>query len=85
MPILRSINEPQAIYEHKNGFLVALERSEEKKLKTSQKANRRKPEANKDQVKGHKFILDEEFDSLKIDFSKLLTFKVTDLTRFDGK
>lgn len=64
--------------------LVAIERNNSKLIgKTFKKYKKAKLIPEKITIEGFKFILDDEYQSLKIDFSTPLTFKVKDLEKAD--
>lgn len=63
-------------YEHEDGYLVAIEKDESKKIGDYFKKYKSKKDKPIETVKGFKFILDEEFNSLKIDFSEELDFEI---------
>ena len=82
MRILRTIKSDYQIYEnHKTECLVALEEEDAKKVKAFYKKNKGKKNMPNDIISGFKFIKDEEFDSLKIDFTHPLTFEIRDLSK----
>jgi threonine aldolase len=59
--------------------LVAIHRDDCKTIKAWRKKTKGQKEKPSELIAGYKFVLDEEFDSLKIDFSKELTFEIRDL------
>jgi hypothetical protein len=61
--------------------LVAIEKSESKKIGSYHKKYKGKKDKPKEYIKGFKFILDEEFNSLKIDFSQELNFDINRLIK----
>ena len=64
--------------------LVAIERSHSKLIgKTFKKYKKAELIPEEITIEGYQFILDEEYQSLKIDFSEVLTFKVKDLEKAD--
>lgn len=64
--------------------LVAIERNNSKLIgKTFKKYKKAELIPDDITVEGYQFILDEEYQSLKIDFSNLLVFKVKDLEKAD--
>ncbi|GAF04463.1 hypothetical protein [Saccharicrinis fermentans] len=82
MGILRTIKSDYEIYEnHKKECLVAIEREDAKKIKIYYKKHKGKQNMPDDIIPGFKFVKDEEFDSLKIDFAHPLTFKIRDLSK----
>jgi hypothetical protein len=80
MGIIRKDKEAYQIYENQQlGILVAVLNENTPQIKAFYK---KKKEQAKDEIKGYEFILDEETDSLKIDFTKEKTFKISDLKKF---
>lgn len=63
-------------YEHQEGFLVAIEKLESKKIGLYYKKYKGKKDKPKEFVNGFKFILDKEFNSLKIDFENPLRLEI---------
>lgn len=85
MGILRNIKSDFEVYENQAlECLVAIERDNCKIIKAFRKKNKGAKVLPEDQVPGFKFIVDEEFDSLKIDFSTELLFKIKDLNKVKG-
>lgn len=79
-------NIEHIVYEHtKEGVLVAIEKENSKKIGAFFKAYKGKKKVPNDKINGFKFILDEEFDSLKIDFSTELEFEIQYLKKFPLK
>lgn len=68
-------------YEHLDGYLVAIEKDESKKVGVYHKKFKGKKDKPIETVKGYKFILDEEFNSLKIDFKTKLDFEIHKLNK----
>lgn len=84
MALLRTIKDKFSYYHHlKLGTLVALDEENEMLLKNFARASKHKRQKNAPtiKVKAYKFIMDEEFESLKIDFSKTHTFVSSDLIK----
>jgi hypothetical protein len=84
MALLRSIKDEFSYYHHlKLDTLVALDVENNEALIAFQKKNKRSSSKSKlhGKVKGYKFIEDEELETLKIDFSTLLTFDINDLKK----
>lgn len=62
--------------------LVAIEREASKAIgKAFKKYKKAETIPNELTVRGYNFILDEEYDSLKIDFTNELEFKIKDLAK----
>jgi hypothetical protein len=81
MPILRTIKSDYQMYENQRlQCLVAIEQANCKTIKDWFKKYKGKKEQPKDKVPGYKFINDEEFNSLKIDFENSFVFDIRDLT-----
>lgn len=80
------INTPSYNYysDSQSNGLVAIERTASKEIG---KAFKKYKKADKIPetliIKGFPFVLDEEYQSLKIDFSKELDYKVKDLVKAD--
>ncbi|WP_430811014.1 MULTISPECIES: hypothetical protein [unclassified Carboxylicivirga] len=85
MGILRNIKSDYEIYENTAlECLVAIERAACKDVKAYRKINKGKSPLPSAQVEGYKFVMDEEFDSLKIDFSQTFQFEIKDLVNVKG-
>ena len=85
MGILRNIKSDYEIYE--NGqleCLVAIDRQVCKEIKAYRKKYKGKEALPSQKVEGYKFVMDEEFDSLKIDFSQKFEFEIKDLSNVKG-
>ena len=82
MTILRIIKSDYEMYEdaHLKCF-VAIERSNCKIIKSFHKQNKGKKPLPNHKITGYKFVNDEEFDSLKIDFSEVLEFEIRNLVK----
>ncbi|TAJ12652.1 hypothetical protein DMA11_11660 [Marinilabiliaceae bacterium JC017] len=82
MGILRCIKSDYEIYENQAlECLVAIERADCKKIKAYHKKNKGKKPLPSELIAGYKFVNDEEFDSLKIDFSEACQFEIKDLVK----
>lgn len=68
-------------FEHQEGYLVAVEKELSKSIGAFFKANKGKKKLPSDKIKGYKFIMDQEFNSLKIDFETEFEFEIKNLTR----
>ncbi len=68
-------------YEHTDGFLVAIEQEESKKIGAFLKQYKSQKKQPNDTINGYKFIIDEEFNSLKIDFENPTLFQIKDLQK----
>ena len=85
MGILRNVKSDFEVYENLAlGCLVAIERDDCKKIKAYRKKYKGKTPQPSEKVNGFKFIMDEEFESLKIDFSTPLQFEIKDLNNVKG-
>ncbi|MBR8537730.1 hypothetical protein KDU71_19320 [Carboxylicivirga sediminis] len=85
MGILRNIKSDYEIYENVSlECVVAIERNDCKKIKAYRKKYKGKEPLPSETVEGYQFIMDEEFGSLKIDFSKKLNFEIRDLVNVKG-
>ncbi|MCU4156996.1 hypothetical protein J1N10_13485 [Carboxylicivirga sp. A043] len=85
MGILRNIKSDYEIYENENlQCLVAIERNDCKQIKAYRKKYKGKEPLPSQTVEGYKFVMDEEFKSLKIDFSEKLQFEIKDLVNVKG-
>jgi len=86
MANLAFVNKSEVIYENlSEGILVAISGEENSKIIDFQKKNTGKKKVPSTKVKGYRFVLDEEFDSLKIDFSVEVDFIIKDLKLFPFK
>ena len=84
MALLRTIKSDYEFYHHESlNILIALDEENQKKLSNFWKMNKgKKKEAlPKLKVNGYRFILDEEFGSLKIDFSQEHVYDATELMK----
>lgn len=82
MGILREVKSDYEMYEHQTlECFVAIERDDCKEIKAYYKANKGKKPLPSQKVKGYRFILDEEFASLKIDFSEEHQFEIKELSK----
>ncbi len=86
MPTLPFQNVEHVVYEHQTeGRLVAIEKTESKRVGVFFKANKGKKAKPNDKIKGHWFIIDEEYNSLKIDFSQEVEVEIKELELFPLK
>lgn len=82
MAILRTIKSDYEMYENKSlESFVAIQRDDCKAIKAYFKKNKGQKNMPGQKIKGHKFVNDEEFESLKIDFSKEHEFEIRDLAK----
>lgn len=81
MTLLPFPNKIYLEYEHQDGYLVAIEKEESKKIGAYFKKYKSSKEKPKESVKGYKFILDVEFKSLKIDFENEIDFEISKLNK----
>ncbi|MCG8581638.1 MAG: hypothetical protein MI866_17060 [Bacteroidales bacterium] len=80
MGILRNIKSDYEIYENQSmECLVAIQRDDCKQIKAYRKKYKGKEPLPSQTIEGYKFVMDEEFESLKIDFSQKLRFEIRDL------
>ncbi|MCT4591743.1 MAG: hypothetical protein N4A71_28240 [Carboxylicivirga sp.] len=85
MGILRNIKSDYEIYENTvQECLVAIERNDCKQIKAYRKKYKGKEPLPSQVIEGYKFIMDEEFESLKIDFTQKLKFEIKDLVNVKG-
>lgn len=83
MPILPFKNVEHVVYEHQTeGRLIAIEKTESKRIGAFFKANKGKKSKPNDTIKGYWFIMDEEYNSLKIDFSQEVEVEIKELVLF---
>ena len=86
MNILGAKKKADVIYEHQSlGVLVSLSNENHEKVKSFQKKYKNAKKAPSDKVNGYKLILDEEFGSLKVDFSCSFNFLIKELKLFPLK
>ncbi|MDA8901512.1 hypothetical protein OAD98_01645 [Flavobacteriales bacterium] len=86
MPTLPFKNVEHVVYEHQTeGRLVAIEKTESKRVGVFFKANKGKKSKPNEKIKGHWFIIDEEYNSLKIDFSQEVEVEIKELELFPLK
>ncbi len=85
MGIIRNDKSPFEVYENQAlGVLVAIDRADCKLIKQYYKQYKGKNEKPDDKIDGYEFIIDEEVDSLKIDFSAKKQYLIKDLSKFKG-
>ncbi len=83
MGIIRNIKSDFEIYENQSlGILVAIHSDDVKQIKSYFKAYKGSSQKPNDKVKGHPFVMDEEHESLKIDFETTGLYLIKDLARF---
>ncbi len=86
MPILPFQNIEHLIYEHqKAGRLVAVEKEESKKISAFLKKYKGKKTKPNEKVTGFWFVLDDEYNSLKIDFKEEVKVEIKELVLFPLK
>lgn len=86
MPTLPFKNVEHIIYEHQSqGKLVAVEKQESKKIGVFLKKYKGKRAKPNDKVKAHWFVMDEEYNSLKIDFESGIEVEIKELVLFPLK
>ncbi|MGB1041309.1 MAG: hypothetical protein ACPGVD_10585 [Flavobacteriales bacterium] len=86
MPILPFNNVEHVIYEHtKEGKLFAVEKSNTELIKAFFKKNKSKKAKPSDEISGYWFVMDEEYNSLKIDFSEEIKVEIRELVLFPLK
>ena len=86
MSILPFKNVEHLIYEHQSkGKLLAIEKEESKKIGVFLKKYKGKRAKPSDKVKAHWFVMDEEYNSLKIDFSSEIEVEIKELEVFPMK
>ena len=82
MEILRTIKSDYEMYENvRLECFVAIERDDCKVVTSYFKKYKGKKEQPNDAISGFKFVMDDEFDSLKIDFENKCQFKIKDLVK----
>lgn len=82
MTILRTIKSDYEFFHHESlDIFVALDSKTRKTLSTYWKANKGKQKGMLPKLKitGYKLVFDEEFQSLKIDFTETFEFEAKDL------
>jgi hypothetical protein len=86
MSILPFKNVEHVIYEYiSEGKLIAVEKEESKKISIFFKKYKGKKAKPSDKVKAHWFVMDEEYNSLKIDFSSEIEVEIKELELFPLK
>jgi hypothetical protein len=84
MAIIKKEMGNHQVYEFaQEGTLVAIEREDQSNIKKFWKKYKGKSNIPDDTVKGYPFVLDEEHDSLKIDFTEKKEFEIRGLKKFD--
>ena len=86
MNILGDKKKSEVIYEHSSlAILVAIPYVNNTLVRAFFKQYKNKKNPPSDKVIGYKMIIDEEFDSLKIDFSNPCDFIISELKLFPLK
>ena len=86
MNLLGSKKKGEVVYEHSSlSVLVALTFEDSCIVKDYIKKYKNKKNLPSEKINGFKFQVDQEFDSLKIDFSKTYEFLIRDLKLFPLK
>ena len=86
MPTLPFNNVEHIVYEHtKEERLVAIEKEESNKISVFNKKNKGKRSKPNDKVVGYWFVLDAEYNSLKIDFNEEVKVEIKYLEIFPLK
>jgi hypothetical protein len=86
MNILGNKKKSEVIYEHLQlGVLVAISSDDNSLARDFFKKYKGKKPMPSDKILGYKMIVDEEFDTLKIDFSTNFYFLIKDLKLFPLK
>ena len=86
MNILGDKKKSEVIYEHLQlGVLIAIPSVDNSIIRDYFKKYKGKKTQASDKITGYKMVVDEEFDSLKIDFSKTFDFLIKDLKLFPLK
>lgn len=84
MPILRTIKSDYEFFHHGElDVLVALDAENRKMVSTYWKTNKGKQKGTLPNIKvtGYKLVIDEEFQSLKIDFNQSFQFEAKHLLK----
>lgn len=84
MPILRTIKSEYDFFHHQElNILIALDAENGKMVSTYWKANKSKQKGTLPNLKvtGYKLVPDEEFQSLKIDFTQTFQFEAKHLLK----
>ncbi|MCU4174809.1 hypothetical protein [Carboxylicivirga sp. N1Y90] len=85
MGILRTIKSDYEMYENSAlECFVAIQRDDCKEIKAFNKKNKGQKNKPSQKIKGFKFVMDEEFESLKIDFTTEHQFEIRDLAKVKG-
>lgn len=85
MAILRKVADQHFIYENEEqGILVAIEKDDTTLIKKYWKKNKGKKTLEEDLISGYNLVLDEEHQSLKIDFSEKVEHPIKFLKKFNG-
>jgi len=86
MPILPFKNVEHVIYEHlTEGKLFAIEKEKSKPVSRFYKKYKGKKVLPGDKILGYWFVMDEEYNSLKIDFSQEVEVEIRELQLFPMK
>lgn len=84
MAILKKEGNEHLVYEYaQKGILVAITKEDQSIIKKFWKKYKGKSAIPNDTIDGFPFVLDEEHDSLKIDFSTKESFEISGLKKFD--
>lgn len=83
MGIIRKSEDQHYIYEHSElAVLVAIDKEQVNLIKKFWKSNKGKKDLPNDTVKGHRFVHDDEQESLKIDFENMEDFEIKLLQKY---
>jgi hypothetical protein len=83
MQLIKNLGIEHLIYENTAlGFLVAIDKSDQKIIKKFWKKHKGKSVIENDTIMAYPLVQDEEQDSLKIDFAEQQEYLIRDLVKF---
>ena len=85
MATLKSFENNEVVYENQEkGILFSVDRETSKIISQYFKKYKGKKDKPKELVDGFVFLFDEEQESLKVDYSKKVSFEIKNLKKFDA-
>ncbi|MFT5821250.1 MAG: hypothetical protein ACI8ZM_002502 [Crocinitomix sp.] len=83
MELSKTLGTEHLIYDNTVlGFLIAIDKSDQKIIKKFWKKYKGKSIVEADAIEGYRLVQDDEQDSLKIDFSEKVEYLIRDLVKF---
>lgn len=83
MELSKTLGTEHLIYDNTVlGYLIAIDKTDQKIIKNFWKKNKGKSTIEKDVIGGYRLVQDDEQDSLKIDFEERRDYLIRDLVKF---